>query len=48
VVTAGGRELTVVGRGATFEDAIARAYTGVSKISFAGMHYRRDIGRKAL
>jgi phosphoribosylamine--glycine ligase len=48
VVTAGGRVLTVVGRGATFEDAIARAYTGVSKISFAGMHYRRDIGRKAL
>jgi phosphoribosylamine--glycine ligase len=48
VVTAGGRVLTVVGRGATFEDAIARAYAGVSKISFAGMHYRRDIGRKAL
>jgi phosphoribosylamine--glycine ligase len=48
VVTAGGRVLTVVGRGRTFEDAIARAYAGVSKISFHGMHYRRDIGRKAL
>jgi phosphoribosylamine--glycine ligase len=48
VVTAGGRVLTVVGRGARFEDAIARAYAGVSKISFEGMHYRRDIGRKAL
>jgi phosphoribosylamine---glycine ligase len=48
VVTAGGRVLTVVGRGATFGDAIARAYAGVSKISFDGMHYRHDIGRKAL
>jgi phosphoribosylamine--glycine ligase len=48
VVTAGGRVLTVVGRGASFENAIDRAYAGVSKISFDGMHYRRDIGRKAL
>jgi phosphoribosylamine--glycine ligase len=48
VVTAGGRVLTVVGRGATYEEAIRRAYAGVAKISFNGMHYRRDIGRKAL
>jgi phosphoribosylamine---glycine ligase len=48
LVTAGGRVLTVVGRGAMFADAIARAYAGVSKISFEGMQYRRDIGRKAL
>ncbi len=48
LVTAGGRVLTVVGRGASFEDAIARAYEGVSKIHFEGMQYRRDIGRKAL
>ena len=48
VVTAGGRVLTVVGRGSSFEDAIDRAYAGVSRISFDGMHYRRDIGRKAL
>jgi phosphoribosylamine--glycine ligase len=48
IVTAGGRVLTVVGRGATYEDAISRAYAGVAKISFNGMHYRRDIGRKAL
>jgi len=47
-VTAGGRVLTVVGRGHTFAESIARAYEGVSKISFAGMHYRSDIGRKAL
>nr|MDP9324821.1 phosphoribosylamine--glycine ligase [Acidobacteriota bacterium] len=48
IVTAGGRVLTVVGRGATYDDAIRRAYAGVAKISFDGMHYRRDIGQKAL
>jgi phosphoribosylamine--glycine ligase len=48
IVTAGGRVLTVVGRGPSFADAIVRAYEGVSKIGFEGMHYRTDIGRKAL
>jgi phosphoribosylamine---glycine ligase len=47
IVTAGGRVLTVVGRGGTFEAAIARAYAGVSSIHFDGMHCRRDIGAKA-
>jgi phosphoribosylamine---glycine ligase len=47
IVTAGGRVLTVVGRGATYGAAIARAYEGVAALSFEGMHYRRDIGRKA-
>ena len=47
VVTAGGRVLTVVGRGDTFDAAIARAYEGVARISFDGMQYRRDIGAKA-
>ena len=48
LVTAGGRVLTVVGHSATFEDAIARAYSGVEKIHFDGMQYRHDIGKKAL
>ena len=48
LVTAGGRVLTVVGRGADFPEAIARAYAGVLPIQFDGMQYRRDIGRKAL
>ena len=48
LVTAGGRVLTVVGRGAGYEEAIARAYKGVAAISFDGMQYRHDIGRKAL
>ncbi len=48
IVTAGGRVLTVVGTGATYQSAIDRAYEAVSLISFDGMQYRRDIGQKAL
>ena len=48
LVTAGGRVLTVVGRGADYAEAIAHAYAGVLQISFDGMQFRRDIGRKAL
>ena len=48
LVTAGGRVLTVVGRGATYSEAMTRAYAGALQISFDGMQYRRDIGRKAL
>jgi phosphoribosylamine---glycine ligase len=48
IVTAGGRVLTIVGRGVDYAEAIARAYAAVDAISFDGMQYRRDIGRKAL
>lgn len=48
LVTAGGRVLTVVAGGADFEQAMNRAYAGVRAISFPGMQYRSDIGRKAL
>jgi phosphoribosylamine-glycine ligase len=48
LVTAGGRVLTVVGRGDDFAESIARAYTGVMQISFDGMQFRHDIGRSAL
>ena len=47
LVTAGGRVLTVVGRGATFAAATARAYAGVDSIHFDGMQCRRDIARSA-
>jgi phosphoribosylamine--glycine ligase len=47
-VTAGGRVLTVVGRGADFAEARDRAYAGVAKITFDGVHFRRDIGVRAL
>jgi phosphoribosylamine--glycine ligase len=48
IVTAGGRVLTVVARGSGFADAIERAYRGVRAISFSGLQFRTDIGRKAL
>lgn len=48
VLTTGGRVLTVVGRGDSYASAIARAYEAVAHISFEGMQFRRDIGRKAL
>ena len=48
LVTSGGRVLTVVGRGGTFEEAIDRAYRAVGCISFPGKHVRTDIGQKAL
>lgn len=48
VVTAGGRVLTVVGRGATYAQAQASAYGAAEHIRFDGMQYRRDIGRKAV
>lgn len=47
VVTAGGRVLTVVGSGADYRSAIARAYDGVRHIRFEGLHYRKDIGARA-
>lgn len=48
LVTAGGRVLTVVGRGADHADAMRKSYEAVARISFDGMQYRRDIGKKAL
>jgi phosphoribosylamine--glycine ligase len=48
MITAAGRVLTVVGRGTTYAEAIARAYEGVSRITFAHVQYRADIGRRAL
>jgi phosphoribosylamine--glycine ligase len=45
--TDGGRVLGITARGDDLRDALQRAYAGVSRVSFAGMHYRRDIGRLA-
>lgn len=47
LVTSGGRVLGVTARAATLEQAVAKAYAAAEKISFEGMHYRRDIGAKA-
>ena len=48
LVTAGGRVLGVTALGADIPAAIARAYEAVAKICFEGVHFRKDIGRKAL
>ena len=48
IVTAGGRVLTVVGRGRSHREAIDIAYRAAAHIRFDGMQMRRDIGRKAL
>lgn len=48
VVTAGGRVLTIVAAGSSYETAIGRAYAAVDEVSFEGMHARTDIGRRAL
>ncbi len=47
VVTAGGRVLAVVGRGADLAQARARAYAGVEAIDFEGAQWRTDIALKA-
>jgi len=47
-VTNGGRVLGVTGLGNNIKDAIDKTYQAVQKINFEGMHYRRDIGQKAL
>ncbi|MEO0287309.1 MAG: phosphoribosylglycinamide synthetase C domain-containing protein, partial [candidate division WOR-3 bacterium] len=44
--TNGGRVLGVLGFGKNLKEAKDRAYDGVNKIYFEGMHYRKDIGDK--
>jgi phosphoribosylamine--glycine ligase len=48
VVTSGGRVLGVTARGSDLAASIAGAYAACDQITFDGMHYRRDIGRKGL
>jgi phosphoribosylamine--glycine ligase len=47
-LTSGGRVLGVAGLGNTIKDAIDKTYQAVGKIRFEGVHYRRDIGAKAI
>jgi phosphoribosylamine--glycine ligase len=46
--TTGGRVLGVAARGPELQTALRRAYEAVGKIGFEGMHYRKDIGARAL
>jgi len=44
LVTAGGRVVTVVGRGPALEEAREQAYRAADRITFPGRQLRRDIG----
>jgi phosphoribosylamine--glycine ligase len=46
-VTSGGRVLGVTARGKSVADAVREAYRAVGEISWDGMHYRKDIARRA-
>ena len=44
-LTNGGRVLGVTAKGDTLDDALNKAYTAVSKITFDNAHFRKDIGK---
>jgi len=48
LVTSGGRVLSVTTRAASLTSAITQAYHAVEHIQWPGVHYRRDIGYRAL
>jgi phosphoribosylamine--glycine ligase len=48
VVTAGGRVLGVTATGDDVDQACQRAYAVVQQISFAGAHWRNDIGKRRM
>ncbi len=48
IVTSGGRVLNVVACGDDIKEAQKNVYDAVSKISFEGAHYRKDIASKAI
>ncbi|CAM4211628.1 phosphoribosylamine--glycine ligase [Lacicoccus alkaliphilus] len=49
-VTSGGRVLLVCGHGATIEDALEEAYTGVAQVEYESedLFHRSDIGQRAM
>jgi phosphoribosylamine--glycine ligase len=47
-LTSGGRVLGVTARGGTLLTAVNEVYRAVETISWDGMHYRKDIARRAL
>ena len=46
-LTSGGRVLGVTAQGKSVADAVREVYRAVREISWNGMHYRKDIARKA-
>ena len=48
IFSAGGRVLSIVAQGESFEKAFSLAYNGLKDINFNGITYRRDIGHQVL
>lgn len=48
LLTAGGRVLNVTGVGPSLQMALSRAYTAIERLHFEQMHFRTDIGWRAL
>ena len=48
LVTAGGRVLGITALGDNLQAALDTAYAAAGKVHFDGVHYRKDIGARAL
>jgi phosphoribosylamine--glycine ligase len=48
IVTSGGRVLGVTARSPSIASAVQQVYQAVEQIQWPGVHYRRDIGYRAL
>ena len=48
LATHGGRVMAVVAKRDTLKKAVQTAYVGVNRVSFEGMHFRRDIAYRSL
>ena len=46
LITSGGRVLGVTANGVNLESARARAYASIGRITWPGMHFRKDIGMR--
>ena len=46
IITSGGRVLSVVAQGESFEKAFELAYRNLKRINYDGMHFRKDIGHQ--
>ena len=44
LITSGGRVLSIVAQGESFNEAFSIAYKAIEKIDFSGINYRQDIG----
>ena len=44
IISSGGRVLSVVAQGKSFDKAFDRVYTSLEKINFDGIYFRKDIG----